>query len=163
MSCGMGLSISGLSVFKKIFYYNSSSDLSIISSDPTSVCFCLGTITLKPVCQKQNWSYTIAVYPGETFSIPAVLVGQINGTVPGVVHSTFRDSSVSLGELQSSQRINKAKCTLLNYSVFTLWNSEILTLFPEKMQVWGLSNYFANGTVDILSTCIHSITCISKV
>ena len=93
---GMGLSISGLSIFKKIFYFNSSSDLSILSTDPTSVCFCLGTITLKPVCQKQNWSYTIAVYPGETFSIPAVLVGQINGTVPGVVHSTFRDRCCTL-------------------------------------------------------------------
>ena len=69
----MGLSVSGLSIFKKIFYYNSSSDLSIISSDPISVCFCLGTITLKPVCQKQNWSCTIAVYPGETFSIPSSL------------------------------------------------------------------------------------------
>ena len=149
---GLGLHVSGLSTFKKIFYYNSSSDLSIISSDPTSVCFCFGTTTLKPVCQKQNRSYTIAVYPGETFSISAVLVGQINGTVPGVVHSTFRDpdSSASLGELQSSQRINNTKCTPLIYSVFTLQNTEILTLFPEKMQVWGLSNYYANATVLIL-------------
>ena len=137
---GMGLSISGLSIFKKIFYYNSSSDLSIQSTDPTSVCFCLGSITLKPLCQRQNWSYTRAVYPGETFSIPAVLVGQINGTVPGVVHSTLRDSSASLGELQSSQRINKAKCTLLNYSVFTL-------KFSLCSLRRCLSNYYANATV----------------
>ena len=65
---GMGLSVSGLSMFKKIFYYNSSSDLSILSTDLTLVCFCLGSITLKPVCQEQNRSYTIAVYPGETFT-----------------------------------------------------------------------------------------------
>ena len=39
---GLGLHVSGFDVFKKIFHYKTShSDLSVISSDPVGVCFCL--------------------------------------------------------------------------------------------------------------------------
>ena len=121
----------GVTAFKSMFHYNSD-DSSVISSDPVGVCFCslTDTNTLQPNCQRKN--YPIKIYPGELFRIPMVLIGQINGTVPGVVHSSFRHggNTASLGDLQESQIIN-VDCTLLNYSIFSTRSSVILTLFPR--------------------------------
>ena len=129
---GLGLPVRGYETFKKIFHYKSShSDLSVISSDPVGVCFCFGTDSLMPYCcidsncKKSISMYNVKVYPGETFFIPAVLVGQINGTVPGVVRSFFDpQSAASLGNLQRSQTINTTNCTTLKYTVFSIRKSE---------------------------------------
>ena len=123
--------MSGLAAFKQIFHYNTSNS-SVISSDPVGVCFCSLTSesSLEPNCQlRKHW---ITVYPGELFHIPVVLVGQMNGTVPGVVHSSFRngDSTASLGSLQESQTVNVV-CTLLNYSIFSTNSAATLILFAS--------------------------------
>ena len=116
-----------------MFHYNAY-DSSAISSDPVHVCFCslTDTNTLEPNCQQKN--YQITIYPGEFFHIPVVLVDQMNGTVPGVVHSSFTnvngDSTASLGSLQESQIVN-VDCTLLNYSVFSTCSSVVLSLFSR--------------------------------
>ena len=82
----------GHAIFRQIFHFNSKSDPSVISSDPVRVCFCsVGTNTLKPDCQSENRRFQVRVYPGELFRIAAVLVGQADGTVPGVIHSSFQN------------------------------------------------------------------------
>ena len=51
-----------------------------------------------------------SVYSGETFTIPAVVVGQRNGVVPGDVNATLTDKrhgSSYLGPLQDSHAENK--------------------------------------------------------
>ena len=116
-----GLHTDGIAAFGKIFHYNTSNS-SAISSDPVGVCFfsLTSSNTLEPhnYCQQNN--YQITVYPGEVFHIPVVLVGQINRTVSGVVHSSFRNgnNTASLGCLQESQSVNGTDCTLLKYSIF---------------------------------------------
>ena len=128
-----GLDTGHIAAFRKIFHYNMSNP-SVVSSDPVGVCFCsltsANTLEAHNYCQQKNYHTT--VYPGELFHIPVVLVGQINGTVPGVVHSSFRngDSTASLGSLQESQTVN-VDCTLLNYSIFTCRSSVVLTLFAR--------------------------------
>jgi len=127
----------GHAIFRQIFHFNSKSDPSVISSDPVRVCFCsVGTNTLKPDCQSENRRFQVRVYPGELFRIAAVLVGQADGTVPGVIHSSFQNggSTASLGSLQGSQRIRVADCTFVNFSVFSTTTSETLMLVPEKAQ-----------------------------
>ena len=127
------LDTGGIAAFKNMFHYNAY-DSSVISSDPVGVCFCslTDTNTLQPNCQQKSYQFT--VYPGELFHIPVVLIGQMSGTVPGVVHSSFRnvsgDSTASLGSLQESQTVN-VDCTLLNYSIFSTRSSVALTLFPR--------------------------------
>ena len=121
-----------LAAFRKIFHYNKY-DSSAVSSDPVGVCFCSLTSsnTLEPNCQnKTTW---VTVYPGELFHIPVVLVGQMHGTVPGVVRSSFRNgnNTAILGNLQESQTINVADCTRLNYTIFSTHSSATLTLLSH--------------------------------
>ena len=66
------------SIFK---VQNTEDDPSAISSDPYKVCLCDEN---KPHCGNQkHWS--IFTYPGALFHVQAVVVGQKNGIVPGVV------------------------------------------------------------------------------
>ena len=116
--------LDGLTVFRRTFHYNYS-DHSVISSDPISACFCSGTSSLQPDCE--NEEYRVTVYPADLFHLPVVLVGQANGTVPGVVHSSFDgETSASLGNLQNSQTIDVASCMFLSYSVSSTRDSETL-------------------------------------
>ena len=124
----------GHAIFRQIFHFNSTSDPSVVSSNPVFVCFCsVSTNSLKPDCQ--NRSFEVRVYPGDLFRIPAVLVGQADGTVPGVIHSSFQTdkSTASLGSLQVSQRISIADCSYINYSASSTSSSETLMLVPQNV------------------------------
>ena len=105
----------------------------MVSSNPVSVCFCSLTSsnTLEPNCQ--NKKSLVTIYPGEVFHIPVVLVGQMNGTVPGVVHSSVRnsDNTASLGSLQDSQTVNGTDCTFFNLTIFSTHSSATLILFAR--------------------------------
>ena len=74
------------SVFDSLFHlHQSTQQLSLISSNPTHVCLC--TNMSIPDCSIKK--HPITAYPGETFTILAVAVGQRFGTVPSTVHSNF--------------------------------------------------------------------------
>jgi len=77
------LSITPSQLFDSIFHFLSpnNSDYSVISSDPTGVCMCEDD---KPHCETR-YLYRSAI-PGALLVIPAIAVGQRNGTVrDGVV------------------------------------------------------------------------------
>jgi len=86
---------------------NGSSNLSLVTSEPTRVCLCEDG---EPDC------FTILTndtrYPGETFSISAVVVGQGYeiGTAEGSVYAWFlplnKDPPGTFNELQQSQLVN---------------------------------------------------------
>ena len=112
--------------------YTAQSGPSVIASDPIGVCFCDND---EPVCN--NKSLSREVFPGDSFVISAVIVGQRDGTVPGVVHAMFRyggDRFHSLGYLQYSQATNNT-CSNLTYTVFSREKTEILVLHVEKVDM----------------------------
>ena len=77
--------------------------LSVISSQPYRACLCENDM---PNCSRIN--LTKSLYPGDTIAVSAVVVGQMNGTVPGVVHAEFvvsRQSPLSSFQtLQGTER-----------------------------------------------------------
>ena len=95
--------------------------LSIISSQPYRACLCENDM---PNCSRAE--LTKHLYPGDTFAVSAVAVGQLNGTVPGVVHADFvnsRQSSLSsFQELQRTERV----CTTLKYTIYS--NAQLASL-----------------------------------
>jgi len=72
-----------LQYFKVMFHFQETQwQSSVISSNPTRVCVCKNDIYDCNITQ-----YNVTAYPGETFQIPAVAVGQRFGTVPFTVHT----------------------------------------------------------------------------
>ena len=98
-------------VFDVLTQHRSDSTTSSISSDPFYVCPCENN---HPKCSKSNM--TLSVYPGETFQVSVVAVGQRDGIVPAAVRS-----NVERGVLLNSQYIQQTTkmCTLFNYTVFS--------------------------------------------
>lgn len=106
----------GPEVFKKVFKIDHNPlDLSYISSNPFSICFCNDTGF--PDCERVN--YSVTTYPGEKISVTAVTVGQYNGTAPGTVLASIDEGDkASIPKLEHSQAINGTKCASLQYTVF---------------------------------------------
>ena len=112
--------ISFESIFKVL---NTDDDPSAISSNPYKVCLCSDN---KPLCSDQNYLH-IYTYPGALFQVQAVVVGQMDGIIPGVVLAGLQNTSAVLGDLQQSQFTGKS-CTTLNYTVFSPHTVETLIL-----------------------------------
>ena len=98
-------------VFDKLVHYEINNTASNISSDPFHICPCENN---HPDCNKSM--KRLSVYPGETFQISVVAVGQRNGIVPSAVRS-----HIDKGRLESSQYIQQTTkaCTVFNYTVFS--------------------------------------------
>ena len=100
------------------------SNLSLISSTPSRVCLCEDG---EPDCPTMFANDTH--YPGETFSISAVVVGQGYGTVDGTVYAKFPNTdNPRLEELQQSQQVKHSSCTNLKYTAFSANDKETLVL-----------------------------------
>ena len=113
------------SIFK---IQNTDEDPSAISSDPYKVCLCNDS---KPHCGNKNY-LPLYTYPGAVFQIQAVVVGQKDGIVPGVVRAVLKNTSAGLDNLQQSQATGKS-CTTLNYTVFSSHTVETIILLTETI------------------------------
>ena len=103
-----------------------------ISSNPFHICPCKNNL---PNCSEGFYNVPHPVYPGETFQVSVVAVGQRNGTVPtGVRSAAFNYVPKDKGDLLSSQYIQQVNnvCTKLNYTVFSLSQSMTIELRPDN-------------------------------
>ena len=75
-------------LFKQIFNYSAQAGSSVISSEPTDVCFCDNNNTIN--CPQTD--LTMTAYPGEKINISIVTVGQLNGTAPGILQIQPHDN-----------------------------------------------------------------------
>ena len=116
------------------------SNLSLISSSASRVCFCENGF---PNCEQVF--KTISVYPGQRFYIPAVVVGQHFGTVSGSIYAQFLTppdtaSTSTLGKYQGVQMVGQHECGVLHYNVFTLKQHEVLVLTSTAANVFNFPN-----------------------
>ena len=111
-----------------------SSNLSLISSKPTRMCLCEDE---EPDCLNVLTNDTR--YPGETFTISAVVVGQGFGTADGSVYAQFlplnEDLPPSFNELQQSQKVNHKSCRKLKYTVLSSNPEEVIVLTANSIVV----------------------------
>ena len=122
----------GVPTFNKIFHFQKASQLSPISSNPTRVCVhvCINEV---PNCTITD--YNVTVYPGETFQICAVAVGQMFGTVPFTVQSQFSSASSrkpQMKPLQETQMVRRT-CTNLKYTIASIHPIEEMILTVEQL------------------------------
>ncbi len=109
------LSITGYDAFNKSFEIPYNRSLTEISSTIHQLCFCSNE---RPHCSVKTWRVT--TYPGQSFSLPAVAVGQLDGTTVDTAISYLLNTTgrghVSLGSQQRAQNLYTT-CTQLNYSL----------------------------------------------
>ena len=116
-----------------------------VSSDPTRACLC--DDDGQPQCADINKIYvSIKVYPGETITLPAVVIGADLGTTIGTVHAIHENlrGSVTLKHTsQYAQFINNSKmCSKLNYAIFSQNRYEVLYLTVKDESLTTVQNDF---------------------
>ena len=97
-------------------------NLSLISSSPSRVCLC--SQDGSPNCSDVIHHHVFSVYPGENFSLLAVVTGQNFGTVAGSVYAQFlRQSNTChlpvLESWQYTQGVAQQSCNNLSFTVFS--------------------------------------------
>ena len=123
---------SAIKLFSMTFNYSAQTGPSVISSEPTDVCFCDGNNTIN--CSQTQLILT--AYPGEEIKISVVTVGQLNGVVPASIEIQQIDTAES--ELFKS---NAMSCT--TFAFVPLQTSYKLKVF-EKEAIKLITMSFSN-------------------
>ena len=102
-------------VFDMIVYNNDTdyNTPSNISSDSLRICLCENN---HPNCSKYRYVVPHKVYPGETFQVSVVAVGQRNGPVPSGVISSIEHPRTNLQVSQDLQQANNI--CLMKYAIY---------------------------------------------
>ncbi len=121
----------GIEIFNEIFKVNKSIPSSV-SSIPLKVCFCLanGNISCTDsLHENKHLTYhSPEIYPGQQVNIPVIIVGQLNGFVPGSVYASTFDEHV-IPASQNIQSVPHTKCSLVNYTIASNKSNEIVGLY----------------------------------
>lgn len=128
--------------FKNISDMSQQSGLSLISSNPSRVCLCHNET--QPDCLSVTGSETYNIYPGQSITLPAAVVGQDFGTMTGVVIAEFLKSHsyttcyVGIEPEQRSKIVtHNGTCSNLPFTIYS--NSEncktILVLKTDNREV----------------------------
>ena len=142
--------------------------LPTISSDPTRVCLCDSDKTVN--CTIVFPTSRQARYPGEEFYIPAVVVGDMFGTVDGAVYAQLLTQGNSGEVLQPAQHVTQNECAILKYSILTNPGMVALVLtvndvtvqrYPSESEIQSIQidihDYESSGEIglDLLSTPVY--------
>ena len=142
-------------------------DLSLISSDPSHVCFCsegrknCSTLSLTAI----RTNHLHPLYPGQNINIPAVPVGQNFWTVAGSVYAQYlkKSHTDNLLELDVSQKIQSAAqygCNWLNYTIYSPSNkSELILVLTTQETIVSIANiqgFFTDYTKSLLREFYHT-------
>ena len=123
---------------------NGPKDYSAVSSDPSEVCFC--SSFNHPNCSSRHYSYGKEIYPGQTINISVVVVGQLDGTVPGTViingSNPFHISNIHCTNLTIAVN-SKITYTDKTVKVFRLEVLNSITSTSESMDM--MEEFFSVG------------------
>ena len=131
----------------RIFHFQDKT-LSSVTSDPTRVCLCDDQGT--PQCANMEYIYRELPprYPGEIFTLPAVVVGNDFGTVSGIVHSKllWKNANNITKVLQVQEIRGHRTCGLLNFTIQTQ-----LTNTTYEIQLYVQENTEENSKSSVQS------------
>ena len=128
--------------------FESDEDFSSLSSNPTRVCQCDETGV--PQCLVRSYVYTnLTIYPGDTLSVSAVVVGGDFGPTTGTVYAGFLDNKRSFlrPTSQYGQAIDNKHCNTLNYTIHSYNTNDTIILhlsqeYMESEQILSYKNFY---------------------
>ena len=140
-------------IYDAVFNVPKNEDLpSSVTSSPHHICFCLKNNT--PNCSVTSYKYHQPIFPGESISVYAVLVGQYNGAVPGTIQAKLSSSNFSFAPTQDVQDITKVSCTCLKYTINSSKKRETLSFQVQHTgdisgfeKFWESQKYSINITM----------------
>ena len=131
--------------FKNISDISQQGSLSLISSTPSRVCLC--NETGHPDCLTVADPTTHVIYPGQTITIPALVIGEDFGTATGSVFAQFLHtpdtiSSIDMDQRQYSIAVEHSQCSNLEYTIFSQSeeSAAVLVLTPDSREISHLMN-----------------------
>ena len=113
------------SYFNRIFKVkkNIYKHYSTVSSDPIKVCGCDSSLKHYN-CSKTEYVYPTKVYPGQDINVSVVLVGQLDGTVPGsvlvnqrILHSIIRTNNCTQVPIKVTEGIQNYELQVMNTGI----------------------------------------------
>ena len=113
--------------------HESNNEYSSLSSDPTRVCLCNESGV--PQCLTHSYVYNNrTVYPGETLSVSAVIVGGNFGTTIGTVYAGFLNDKNSFlrPTSQYGQAIDNKQCNTLEYTIYSNQTNHTVVLYLSQ-------------------------------
>ena len=126
---------------KNISDMSQQNGLSVISSEPSRVCLCHDR---QPDCLTVADPITCNIYPGQTITLPAVVVGQGFGTVTGSVIPQFLQDyttcSIQFQQGQKSTFVNNGQCADLRYTLYTSGGENCTAILTLKQIMLKCSN-----------------------
>ena len=104
-----------LTTFWTIFDIGGRDTSSAVSSPPYKVCICDSDFPYNHHCLHH---YSVDTYPGQTFQVPVVGVGQYNYSTPSVIHAQIISHTVAanLDEIWTTQNVD-LECKNLSYLI----------------------------------------------
>ena len=115
-----------------------SNDSSLISSEPIRVCPCTNDL---PDCTAIGNGSNFHVYPGGTFMVSVVAVGQRDGTTSAIIYATYNPGFGKSGSISTNQGIQQAgkSCTNFTFTVQTDSSYSTIILIPDGNLIVGNS------------------------
>ena len=113
-------------IFPLLGLDNNASNPSVIASAPLHMCYCYNNQTM--TCTHSGFGQvqdvlSFSIYPGQSLELDIGMTDQMNGLVPGLVEATIdllgNDIDVRIDDVQKTQRINRAECTMFVYTFYT--------------------------------------------
>lgn len=107
-----------IDIYKSIFHFPNVP--SSVTSEPRQLCLCKKSGRYE--CSPDNDLASFERYPGQPFTLKAVLVGQLQGIVPGTVQAFINvsDPFASLREKDKVQKLSSnSSCGTLTYAVYS--------------------------------------------
>ena len=143
-----GTTLKCIQAIERFSEFENKDSTSLISSDPSRACFCEHNASN---CLEYTRNET--VYPGQTFSLSAYVVGQHFGPSKGTVYAQFlnKTSTVSFLPLQRSQTVTQYYCdsehNILSYTIRTPQIAESGTLVLTAEDVY-VSEYIDEHAIE---------------
>lgn len=128
-------------------FYITINNYHAVSSNPLRICMCIHS-SPDHITEKE-----VDIFPGQTFEIAAVAVGQRYGIVPGVVNAQLLDTKSKLEQGQEVQSVGR-ECTTLYYTVYSNQKFESIKLTVGEQFI---KSFFKHELVYDLPTQYHAL------
>lgn len=133
-----------LPVFREIFDIHPAAKegYTYVTSPPNKVCICINDI---PICNQSEYTLPKSIFPGQSFNLTVILVGLLNGSIPGYVDAHIEGNNAMFISKNNDklQQLKYPNCTSLSYKLISNETDTNISLrmFAEQQGDMNVTEY----------------------